>query len=148
MLHSSLFVHSKNTKFDFFVFLRSQYNWVSMNSWISWWRWRRRWRGGGGPAVNLKQWTRSPLIHILMGTATILDSIIYRPVVFFTAWANHKYNIISFVFENVLLSNSSNMSTNICKVIQIEKCFHKKSKLNIIVNNKRGENKWLIDIVE
>ena len=40
------------------------------------------------------------------------------------------------------------MSTNICKVIQIEKCFHKKSKLNIVVDNKRGENKWLINNVE
>ena len=66
--------------------------------------------------LNLNPRTRSHLIPHLMGTSPILDIIMYRILSFFIAGINHKDNIISYFFKNVLLSNTSYMSVNLGKI--------------------------------
>ena len=104
--------------------------------------------------LNLSQRTRSHLIHHLMGTATIRDIIMYRMLSFFIAGINHKDNIISFFYKNVLLSNTSYMSTNIRTIIEhfninyLEMFSLNKSKLKNILNSMKGEKDWQSNIIE
>ena len=89
-----------------------------------------------------------------MGTAPILDIIMYRMLSFFVAGLNHKDKIISYFYKNVLLSNTSYMTTNISKI-----CEHfdinysdilslKKCKIKQSMNNIKEEKDWKCDILE
>ena len=94
---------------------------------------------------NLKQSSRSHLIHQLMGTALILDIIMYRMLSFFVAGLNHNDHLISYFYKNVLLSNSSYMSANISKILEHFKINYcdmfslNKSKLKHILNSMKGK---------
>ena len=68
--------------------------------------------------LRLNPRTRSHLIPTLMGTAPILDIIMYRTLNFVLAGVNHKNNVINKFFKNSLLSNTSYMSTNVSKIIE------------------------------
>ena len=52
-----------------------------------------------------------------MGTAPILDIIMYRMLNFVLVGINHKNNVIKNFFINSLLSNTSYMTTNANKII-------------------------------
>ncbi|CAL4078999.1 unnamed protein product, partial [Meganyctiphanes norvegica] len=56
--------------------------------------------------LNLSPRTRSRFIHYLMGTAPILDIIMYRMLSFFIAGLNNEDNLISNFFKNTLLANT------------------------------------------
>ena len=89
-----------------------------------------------------------------MGTSPILDIIMYRMLSFFITGLNHKDNIISYFFKNVLLSNTSYMTVNISKI-----CEHfninyfdifslKKCNIRQIIDSIKEERDWKCDILE
>ncbi|CAL4117868.1 unnamed protein product [Meganyctiphanes norvegica] len=104
--------------------------------------------------LNLSLRTRSRFIHHLMGTAPILDIIMYRMLSFFIAVLNNEDNLISNFFKNTLLANTLYMQVNIYKILErFNVTYHdlfsiNKSKLKNILNNLKGEKDWQCNMLD
>ena len=104
--------------------------------------------------LRLNPRTRSHLIPTLMGTAPILDIIMYRTLNFVLAGVNHKNNVINKFFKNSLLSNTSYMSTNVSKIIEnfninyLELFSFNKDKLKMKLKEKIEIQDWQCNIIE
>ena len=89
----------------------------------------------------------------MMGTLPIKNIIMNRILNFFVSGLKHSCTIISDFFKNVLLSNSSHMSTNINTILQYlnirsSDLFHlNKSQLRLIFESKSGEIDWRCHLI-
>ena len=104
--------------------------------------------------LGLNSRTRSHLIPHLMGTAPIIDIIMYRMLNFVLAGINHESSIINNFFKNSLISNTSYISANVNKIIEnfsinyLELFSFNKNKLKSRLNEKLGIKDWQCNIVE
>ena len=104
--------------------------------------------------LGLNSRTRSHLIPHLMGTAPILDIIMYRMLNFVLAGINHESSIINNFFKNSLISNTSYISANVNKIIEnfsinyLELFSFNKNKLKSRLNEKLGNKDGQCNIVE
>ena len=89
-----------------------------------------------------------------MDTMPIKYVIMSRILNFFMSGLSHKCEIISLLFKNVLISNSSYMLQNINIILNelnIKYCdlfIMDKSKLKSIINKKVGEPDWRSDSIK
>ncbi|CAL4112230.1 unnamed protein product, partial [Meganyctiphanes norvegica] len=93
-------------------------------------------------------------IHHLMGTAPILDIIMYKMLSFFIGGLNNEDNLISNFFKKTPLSNTSYMQVNIYKILESfivtyhDLFYISKSKLNNILNNLKAERDWQCNMLD
>ena len=104
--------------------------------------------------LNLSQRTRSRFIHHLMDTMPIKDIIMYRMLSFFIAGLNNKDELISNIFKNALLANTSYMKVNINNIVEHFNIPYNdifdlnKNKLKHFVNNLRDEKDGQCFLIE
>ena len=98
--------------------------------------------------LGVHQRTRSRLLHHIMETMPIMDTIMYRIMSFFISGINHVNRNIGGFFKNVLLSNSSYMLMNIntilshCKLNYLDMFDINKIKLKSILTENIDEPDW------
>ena len=89
----------------------------------------------------------------MMGTLPIKDIIMNRMMNFFVSGLKHSCTIISDFFKNVLLSNSSHMTTNINTILQylnirLSDLFNlNKSQIKLIFESKSDEIDWRCNFI-
>ena len=104
--------------------------------------------------LGLQQRTRSWLIPYLMENMEINDIIMYRMLNFIVFGINHKSDLISMFFKNMLLNNSSYMLANLNKILNsfnlkycdlfvIDKC-----QLKRHVQMRKNEPDWRINSIK
>ena len=98
--------------------------------------------------LGVHERTRSRLLHNIMETMPIMDTIMYRIMTFFISGINHMNENIAGFFKNVLLSNSSYMLMNInqilthCKLNYIDLFEMDKPRFKRILTNNIDEPDW------
>ena len=98
--------------------------------------------------LNLPPSTRTYLIHNIKDTLPIRNIIMNRILNFFTSGVNHNCALISDFFKNVLLSNSSHMSTNVNTILQFLNVNYSdlfnlnKGQIRQLFENKTDEPDW------
>ena len=98
--------------------------------------------------------TRTYVLNHIMDTMPIKYVIMSRIFNFFMSGLSHKCEIISLLFKNVLISNSSYMLQNINMILNelnIKYCdlfIMDKSKLKSIISKKVGEPDWRSDSIK
>ena len=106
------------------------------------------WKVCSRKLLDLNQRTRSRFIHQIMDTPPLIDTIMYRMLNFYINGLNSSDPLISNLFKNVLMGNTSYMRVNINKILA-----HFKIKyLDLFSLNKRtisrslhsniGEKEW------
>ena len=106
------------------------------------------WKVCSRKLLDLNQRTRSRFIHQIMDTPPLIDTIMYRMLNFYINGLNSSDPLISNLFKNVLMGNTSYMRVNINKILG-----HFKIKyLDLFSLNKRtisrslhsniGEKEW------
>ena len=104
--------------------------------------------------LNLDSRTRTYLISPLMKSMPIEDIIMHRMLSFFLNGLNHKSNMISFLFTNVLTSKYSGMLRNINIILQkanikYEELFHiNKDMVKNRLRERATQLEWRTNIVE
>ena len=76
------------------------------------------WNVSSRNILGLDARTRTYLISPLMKAMPIRGSIMHRMISFFLNGINHKSNVISYFFKNLLTSNSSVMLRNVNTILQ------------------------------